>query len=265
MDLFIRYCMDTFFVVFGAAFVYSPGYLAGICPYFKYIALPGSYGDRLHDALLHRKQLENLSPAYGAAIGWLSIGLGAICIASKVPVTVLYAMLCIGLALVIALAFVKLRTVTGKRLASLRARDPQHVAPPYMYVPGVVAALMLGSYLSSPVTAAPAIMVAASSLAMLVVAWRVSDMPALISGEDVPVEQFIDDRLRTARTIKLIGLAGAPLYVFAAFSGFSDTLVHFVAFLAAFIAFVLPAYWQYRLIKRPPSSVELSQWSHGAV
>ncbi|HEX8807246.1 MAG TPA: hypothetical protein VF741_09860, partial [Candidatus Aquilonibacter sp.] len=61
-----------------------------------------------------------------------------------------------------------------------------------------------------------AILVSLSSLAIVASAWSIAGMAAVLVGEDVDFELYVDERIRRARVCSMLALAFAVIPVFVA-------------------------------------------------
>jgi hypothetical protein len=52
---------------------------------------------------------------------------------------------------------------------------------------------------------------------MLWIAWRIAEGPAYLLGDDLPVERFIDDRIRLLRTTSVAFQAALPMFFLVSF------------------------------------------------
>jgi len=190
-----------------------PGCFAAVCPYFAQLTLASPYDDRLHDALCARKDAENIPMWLGRMLGLVTLVLAASVLQPAVPIAVPYAAWCVAFAATTAFACARFRQAASVRVAVLAPRDLRVALPaPVILAIAACGALELLMAVFSPAHLAWAA-VALSNVALLWIAWRVADAPALILGADVPVERYVDERLRAARTMKVAGLAVAPAIV----------------------------------------------------
>jgi hypothetical protein len=162
---------------------------------------------RAINALDRRAEAERISrvPGYaGAAAAFVLAGIGA---ATSVPPVLLYAVFCLLLAGTIALMFLQLRNAQPKRVAVLTARTPSRVIPMWMVGVALLGSLTPLAYAAKPQYTVIAIIICCTAIATLVVALRLTQLPALLQGDDLPAEVFIDDRLRAHRSAAPLLLA----------------------------------------------------------
>ena len=115
-----------------------------------------------------------------------------------------------------------------------------------------------------PTAPLAAALIAAAGVAIVILARRVATMPALLSGEDVAVESFVDTRLRAVRAFNLLGTAVAPGFVLESFAGYTDSAAHAAAMGFGGLALLVMTFMLVRLVRRPPSQAELLTWTHAA-
>jgi hypothetical protein len=216
------------------------------------------------DAAIERREcLENLRTRTMAYVcGAASLLAAVVTALTPVPATMLYALVCVVLAVSVATAYERLRRAGGPRVASLRARDPNAVAPWYAYALTAVAVVSPLAYLAVAPTAA--VLVTIAGLLIAGVGCGVAASPALIPGNDVAVDLYVDDRLRTLRTVNLLSTACAPAFVFSSFTGYTDSPLHVGVELVTFAAFAITFVLQIVLMRRRPSEVEIDRWSRSS-
>ncbi len=214
-DVWLRWFMAGFFALFGAGIVGARGCFGGVCSMVPVIRGDEAAQGRLHRALLQRAEREGFSTMLGIAIGACGFVLAALTAMTAAPLTLLYAALATALALGLFAGYVRLRRVGGPRAASLRIRHPWNVLPWYAYAAVTAAALL--PLLAVDRTPLAAALVSAAALLIVATGWNVASLPALLGGDDVPVELFVDERIRKVRVVNLLGTSTAPVFVFFAF------------------------------------------------
>ncbi len=209
----------AFFFAFGALLIAKGRGFGSARAAFRplRIAADGGAGDcdeRIRKAINRREQAEGP----GAPIGWWGGGaalvLGIVAAVSAVPDALLYALLCLVLAVVSAAYFVRLRNTQRKRVAALSVRAPEQVIPAYWFVLAVAVALSALVYAGRPGLTLGSLLVCASSLIVVFIAWRLTHLGAILSGTDLPAEQLVDDRLRSYRSCMVLTLAFVQPFVF---------------------------------------------------
>lgn len=235
----------AFFVLFGVVLVTRARNYAGpnSANCWLRVASPDQnrVSERIEGAVARREAAEGAPPRLGLWMGYLSFLLAAVSASGRVPSALLYAFLCLGMALLIAIAFLRLRNSQPTRVAILAARRPDAVIPPYWLYAAVLSALTLVVYLASPQDAWSASIVMLSSLLTTAIAWKLTNLPALLSGTDIAAEQLVDDRLRFHRSGAALMFAVVQPFVFTSQNQDETTLQTVVFFLgmAIFLAFTV--------------------------
>lgn len=245
-NVFQHWFYTAFFAYIAWRFLTNPASYTSTCVYFAEIQTEGWAHDRIMQASMRRKQLENISPNLGYYLGVLSLALTGLC----------------GASLTIGGTYLQLRNSQKRRVAVLSVRRPQNALPLCWVWAGALAALTPLVDLPYTELRFTAIVVTVASLTMTIIAWRIALMPALLENVDLPAEQFVDDRLRAARsTISLVLAAGAPFVYLAQTSvlphGALHGLFEFLT-LCAWFPFLLISL---RLNRRGPGPSDLSGWT----
>ncbi len=170
--------------------------------------------ERIESAVTRREPAEGRPPRLGLWLGSWSLLLAAVAATGRVEPSLLYALLCLGAAVSIGAAFLRLRNSQPTRVAVLAARSPEGVIPPIWFYVAALSALMLLIYAGSEQYRWSALMVIASSLVTTAIAWRLTTLPALLSGVDVAAEQIVDERLRFHRSSVALFYATVQPFVF---------------------------------------------------
>jgi hypothetical protein len=217
-SLAFHWLLSGVFVLLGVLFVTRGRNYAGPASASCWIrfASPdgGAANDRIENAITRREAAEGPSPRLGLWLGAWSFVLAAVSPTYLVQPILLYALLCAGAALLTAAAFLRLRNVQPIRVAVLSARRTDTVIPPYWFYAATAVALMPLLFASNKQLDLPAIIVTASSLLTIAISWRLTKLPALLSGIDIPAEQIVDDRLRFIRSSAALAFGGAQPYAF---------------------------------------------------
>jgi hypothetical protein len=258
-DVFLRWYMVGFFALFGMRMIAARGCLGSVCSMVPAIRGDEAAQDRLHRALVHRSNREGFSTALGAATGACSFVGAALAATTAIPLALLYAAVVIALALGLFAQYVRLRRIGGPRAASLRIRHPWNVVPWYAYA--VLMAVGLLPLLTVARTPVAAVLVSAAALLIVATSWNVAMLPALLGGRDVPVERFVDERIRMVRVVNLLGTSTAPVFVFFAFGALHLTALDAGATTVAFVALIVSVSWQVSLVRRPAVPGEIASWS----
>ncbi|HEY4441458.1 MAG TPA: hypothetical protein VGN14_13450 [Candidatus Elarobacter sp.] len=219
--------------------------------------------ERFTAAIDARYELENFPSApIAVSVGITSLACGvAAAFAPAAALVFLYAFLCVAIAGGATAGYLSLRRVGERRIASLRSRDANAVVPWYVYLVTAIAAVAPLAFLDARPAAALAVTLAACVIAL--VARRVATLPALLPGFDPAVEATVDARLRSLRVVNLLGTAVAPAFVFISLGRYTSSIIHLIAFFAAFAALNVTLGVQIVWMRRRPSAAEIASWSHG--
>lgn len=174
----------------------------------------GDLRERLDAAVERRQQAEGTPAPLGI---WAGIPVALLAIAAaftSIPVALLYALLCLFVAAANAVGFLRLRNSQPKRVAVLAVRNADSVIPGYWFAVAILCALSVLAFAGRPDQTASAIVVCFSSLASAAIAWRLTRLPALLSGVDVEAEQIVDERVRLFRSAATFFYALAQTFVF---------------------------------------------------
>jgi hypothetical protein len=186
---------------------------------------PGSEGreqSRIERADDARERTPAL-PRYVLAV--VSFGTAGALLASAIPPTVGYAILCLTLATRCIVDQIAEERAPRRRSALLgRSRRVDPVLSIWIGV-GLISALSLVPSVVDAGDRPAAIMVAGCAVAMLAVAWRIAIAPPLLLGDDLEAEQVVDRETRATRTGAACFVAVAAVAVFFGFTGSSLSLV----------------------------------------
>jgi hypothetical protein len=177
-------------------------------------AAASGWDARVRSAIERRQIAEGPPLPIGRWTGAASMLLSLACAFTSTPVAVLYAILCLLIAMVGAAALQQLRNTQQKRVAVLTSRTPGKVLPPFWFVLAVLSAVSILPFTEHPQWGFATVAVCMSSLATTFVAWRLTHLGAILTGEDVPAEQFVDDRVRSHRVSTILLLALIQPFVF---------------------------------------------------
>lgn len=214
----------------------------------------GSSDDQRIEAAVKRRQAAEGPPA---PIGLFLSGifmLLALAAAFNVSRMMLFFVLaiCVGTPIITVLTFSRLRNLQPIRAALLAVRTSNSVIPTYWFVVAATCALLVLSFANVPGYALPSVIVCISSLMTVLMAWRMTLLPAMISGEDVPAEQLVDDRLRFNRSTVCMFYALLETWMFDNLVR-STTALQAIAFyvsLVSVVAFWLwITLWRYRAVR----------------
>jgi hypothetical protein len=208
----------------------------------------GEWHERFQAALCRRERAEGRPAPIGWFMGAVSLILGAVAVSSKIQDGLLYAMLCLAMAAIFGAVFLRLRNCQRTRVAILAPRSSDATIPWLWFAWSIAAALAVLAYVGSQ-WEIPAILVCFSTLATAMIAWRLTRLPAILTGTDLAAEQVVDDRLRRYRACSVLALSFVQPFVLASQDpGRSDlqTVAYWMSW-AGFVAFTL---WQLRWQRR---------------
>jgi hypothetical protein len=141
----------------------------------------------------------------------------------------------------------QLRNVQTKRVAVLAPRTTESVIPPYWFLASALAALSILVFALRPDLRIAAIAVCVSSLLTAGIAWRLTRLPALLSGEDVATEKLVDDRVRARRSINVLSFAVVqPFVLCSQLLDRTTTDAQFAAFIFSLLVFLAYLSWSMR-------------------
>lgn len=230
LNTFQHWFYTAFFALLAWSFLRNPARYAATCAYFRNIDTDEPARDRIMDASVRRKRLENISPNLGYYLGALNAVLAVLCGATWLQPSLWYAISTLGMALVTGVAYLQLRNSQRRRVAVLAPRGPGRAISPYWIAAAFLCAL-------TPLVDIPhvplrftAIAVCAATLIIASIGWRLTLMPALLEGVDLPAEQFVDDRLRSMRSMGAFAVAiGVPFVYLAQTSVPTPSIAHMIA------------------------------------
>ncbi|MGA7356162.1 MAG: hypothetical protein WBW76_12110 [Candidatus Cybelea sp.] len=197
-----------------AAFAW-PRCFAGVAGYFTRWAtkMPADEQERLSRVVGAREEAEGISAGYGRLLGVVAILLAALEAVRAIPFIVPYALFCLAAATVTLLAYLQFRRAVERRVAPLVRRSPFTAFPPILIVAVACSFLISMALAAYPPERIGALVVAASTLLLGIVAWRVATAPALLIGLDPQLEYAVDERVRVGRARNIANLACAPAFV----------------------------------------------------
>jgi hypothetical protein len=192
-------------------FAGAAGFFTGCSP-----GPPPAERERLTRVIAAREHAEGISGAYGRYLGIAAIAFGALEAVPAIPFIVPYALFCLAGAAVMLFAYLQFQRAVAQRVAPLVPRSPFAALPPVLI--GAVACSFLISlaFAAYPPERLSALAVAASTVALGLIAWRVALAPALLIGADPQWEYAVDERVRVGRARSIANLACAPAFVLVA-------------------------------------------------
>lgn len=190
----------------------------------RYLSVPDAIGysslnrarscdPALHAAIERRAEAEGPPLPIGSWAGTICIGLGVAAV-FNVSFAVLYGAMCLSLSALIAFAYLRLRNSQRLRVAVLAPRSLAAVIPPIWFAVAIIAALSMLPFVTVPGQAAVAILVCCSSLASTFIAWRLTQLPAILNGIDIAAEQRVDEKLRFLRSAVVMVFALVQPFIF---------------------------------------------------
>lgn len=182
------------------------------CAYFRGArrALPPEQRERLARVLAEREEAEANTGHYARYAGVFTIVIAPLAVLPTVPAVLPYSLFCVALAGATLLSYLHFRRATERRVAALLPRNPWASLSPVGIVATAICLLGASLFAVYPQYRLGVIVVIASSVVLLFVAWRVAVAPALLLGNDSQVEYVVDEHLRHARATNLLTLACAP-------------------------------------------------------
>jgi hypothetical protein len=214
-ELVARWSMAVALVLVGVAALAWPRCFAGVAGYFTRWAtkIPADEQERLSRVVDAREEAEGISAAYGRLLAAVAILLAALEAIRAIPFIVPYALFCLAAATVTLLAYLQFRRAVERRVAPLVRRSPFTALPPLLIVAVACSFLASVALAAYPPERIGALVVAASTLLLGIVAWRIATAPALLIGLDPQLEYAVDERVRVGRARNIANLACAPAFV----------------------------------------------------
>jgi hypothetical protein len=214
---FLRWFVAGLIGFMGVITLLGPRQFAAVCPHVPMRGLDDATAERVGDAGCRRKELENVSPAYGVGIGLAWLAFAACCALGVGTPALWYAAAFLTLSGVMAAVFLHVRSVAKKRIALLSTRSATEVVPWYWFAAAAVVAVAALAWSELREPGWPALLICAAALASAWLAWRIATMPALLSGDDVPAERYVDEHLRFGRATAVLLFAFVEVFVFVMF------------------------------------------------
>lgn len=209
----LHWIWTAFFAGFGIYLLFRPDCMMRCSCKFMRLKDEAD-AERLTAAVERRQAAEHISSATGYAASAFSFVMAAIAAFTSLAPGLLYAMFCLGLAMTMTGLYLQLRNSQPTRIAVLSARVPGAVIPVWAFVLGGISALAALSLAAIPSLAAAASIVFVSTAITLFAAWRLTSLPAMLQGVDVPVETLLDQRLRFYRSAGVLILGIVQPFVF---------------------------------------------------
>jgi hypothetical protein len=193
---------------------------------------------RMSAVVAARAEIDRLPRNLPYVAGGIWIAAAPLVALRVIPPGLAYGIGCLGFAACLAYAYLRGRHDAGRRAATLRPRTVGAPIPFVWYALAALAAVAVLPFVAAPSLAVAAVLVMLSTLITIALATRASTAPAVLFGDDLPLEQVVDDRVRFARAAGLLMLAYVQPYVFC---GLASSLVR-VPLSAASVSLTLAAW-----------------------
>lgn len=255
--VFLHWFWTGFFVLFGVFLMTRNKTFLSACSadcFMKFKADNDAL-NRLTAAVKRREQAEGAPFPLGVWLGSYSILLAAVAATGRVQPALLYACLCLGMAAASAVVFLRIRNSQSVRVAVLSARNADSVIPFYWFAIAFASALAVLTYTANTQYRGAALLVAVSSLITTAIAWRLTNLPALLTGVDVSAEQVVDDRLRFFRSRAAMVFAVVQTFVFCSQVIGDATVPQMASYWFTFAVWISFAVW---MIRRQFSVIRLA-------
>ncbi len=219
---FTRWYIGAFSVFFGIRTLWrgADTFRAGC--YFKAEKRDRTLGERFAAVVARREELEGDATPAARMLGVAAVAIGVLVLIQTIVPLVAYALLCVVLAVTMSYVYSQMRNRSERRAASLQPRTATTTVPGIWYAGGILAALLPLAFAIVPSLVqtqpvVPAVIIALACTAIVYTAARLSQMAALLAGDDPEIELYVDDRLRRMRVSSLLMLAYAVSFVFIVF------------------------------------------------
>lgn len=232
----------AFFAGFGVYLLIRPGCMMRAT--LRVLRLrDGSDRERFDAALERRRSIEHIPNSTGYSAGAFSLIMAVITAFSHISTGLLYAIFCLGLASAMTVFYLHLRNSQPKRVAVLSARSAGTVIPSWAFGLGAVSALTCLAITTITQLTVPASVVFVSTAITIFAAWRLTSLPSILQGIDVPVETVLDARLRFQRSASVLILGLAQPFVFCSQSLDDRFQVLWLAYFVTLVPFFVFAMW----------------------
>lgn len=249
---FVYLFMTAFCVLFGLYLMFDRRSMAA-CGLKPAKGASGDLGRRI-DAVLEARSAIDASPGNVMYVaGGIWIALAPLVALRIVPPTLAYGFGCLGLAGCYAYAYARRRVARRRRAAIMTPRRLGAPIPSYWYALAVLSTLSALPAAADPSLRLSTIVVVASTFATIALAVLTAGAPATLFGDDLQVEQLVDDRIRFTHTSKALALAIVQPFVYCSWS--STTLSMVVPAVVFFAYF----FWMLRRRFTPVRDQDLSR------
>ncbi|HEY5256754.1 MAG TPA: hypothetical protein VIJ12_00040 [Candidatus Baltobacteraceae bacterium] len=213
---------------------------------------------RLLKAVDARESAEQSLVPYTRLVGLIALLCAALEFA-PVPPLLPYAFFVLALSVTALIVSSYALRALPKRVALLQARDAASVVPRYIFAVVSVQSLCALALVGEPAYRLSAVAVCVAGIVSTFVGWRLTYAPARLLGDDLPVEQFVDQRIRLNRASMAVTMSGAPVMVLLGISqDNSPTLTVIAAFGLVWVMFVIQMVWVFRAVNAPPKPDDLA-------
>lgn len=247
-QVYLHWFWVGFFVLFGVFLIARVrNYLsAGSAACAIKMPSDDAAAQRIQAAVKRRADAEGRPVPLGLWLGAFCFFLGALAAFTKVQPALLYALLCLGMAVGVALVFLRIRNSQPTRVAVLSVRSTEAAIPLYWFYLASASALAVLSYTANAQYRFSAIIVTVSSLLTIAIAWRLTNLPALLSGVDIPAEQIVDDRLRSYRSRAVMVFGVVQTFVFCSQVLAEQTDVQTLSYVLTTVVWIAFGIWLIR-------------------
>jgi hypothetical protein len=244
-ESFVYWYVAGFLMTFGLFCIFRNSSIMRSSCYFRLELKDPAVAPRVESILARREALEGLSGRQGMWCGAGFLLFGILTLAHVVSPILADALACATCASIFAISFATVRNRSDRRAASLTPRRFQRVIPVPALIGAFVSSLVPLLLIRLPAMLVPSVIASLSSLVICVAASHIAGMAAILVGDDIDMELFVDERVRRARACAALALSYAisPVFVGVASSRAMDAPEYSVALLLASILCVLYIGW----------------------
>lgn len=249
VHLYLYWFWTAFFVLFGVFYMTRGRRYLAACTADCNLKLQkpdnGALA-RVEAAVERRQEAEGAPVQLGLWMGSFCFVLAAAAATGRVQPALLYAFMCFGMAAGIAFVFLRVRNSQPRRVAVLSARSVDSVIPSYWFYAAVASAVGILTYATNVSYRDAAMIVSLSSLITVILAWRLANLPSLLTGVDIPAEQLVDDRLRSYRSRAAMVFALVQTFVFCTQAIGEATVPQLISYWLTTVLWVAFGAWMLR-------------------
>jgi hypothetical protein len=246
-DQFSYWYISILLMALGVVGVAGSRYLSNVKCNFWFELREPIVGARLRAVIDRRDELEGLGrkPAIISSISYFVFGL--LCLLHIVTPAIAYALACADVALMFAWMYARVRNRSQRRAASLAPRRQIAVVPPLAFAGALLAAAVPLLFVSDVNLRVPALLVSLSSLAIVVSAWSIAGMAAVLVGDEPDLEVYVDERIRRSRVSAMLTFAYAviPVFIAVVTREAVNLPVYNYAFVASMVLIVMFLTWYF--------------------